>query len=1023
MLTINLEGLEKKVKPEMANSKKYLKLSRESISAISIPSDFTYYSRLKSMPTTISNIETEITKISDWIEEIIKSFTIVEKDNNNLVDSIIETYNNILKNVDSGLNGISSYINSKVNEKSDEFTETGEKLSKDDNSALVAIGNVFSELAEDIKSGELIVDIKEYAAKTCATIGSEISYAIESLGEGLKKVGATVANGVIGVVKGLAELIQSLLKGISLIAVAGSLVFSASSIATVLQLLSPIGVVGIELYKIYKENGGDTTKIDKFIADSVILAKGTLDALLQGVMGFIAEDYVGNAFDWFYTTDVGQTLDEYAFSPFKSDGVGTQIISGVGYVGGIIAISIATAGIGGIAAGATTAISGGSTVAVSAATAGIAGFGKYTSEKWAEFRDESWEGINRLYEKGDITEAQYNSFVYIRGLTDEGWTEIEQAYKNGEIGEEEFALMRKIRELPEDWATVENAFKGIAYGAASGLWESVQWYLGGKLSSFALKGASNLTNSAIRVGVDSAFNMADTPYRALIDSVTTGKDYEQAWIEQGGWQAMLSNLGIGMIGSVGGEVFDSLGGKINKKTGLSNEIYSISNVDDVVSLDALGSINTIDDAIILTLKKQGLPITKENIQFIRNKINAGDFSYITRANGARDKVKELLKQADISSGSINTIDDAIILTLRKQGIPVTPEEMSRLRNKIYSGDYKCITRMNGARDKVKELTGKIKRLVDVLNTGDTSDPRVVNMIQDSFEKWMGGNLYAEKLANQLIKLKQKYPALTFGINPDGGSYWNGSILTLRLGVNQVKWGDSGTLAHETGHLLFSLVLDEELPDNWNNIVAKSRVLSSNINNGKLMSMVDNLQKSRNQNYDKARELFIKEIRKKGYRTQAEFIQELERYLNKVGMESIIDLFKKEGIGSDIIDLIKDPNITPKDVATAYANGKISAIAEKLDRLKEGGSDCAISDIICSVYEGTHRDLNGKWLSYTYGHSQQYYSQDPLNAFHEIIANFTKLKISGNTKALEQIKNIFGDEFYFKLEETFNKLLE
>ena len=58
-----------------------------------------------------------------------------------------------------------------------------------------------------------------------------------------------------------------------------------------------------------------------------------------------------------------------------------------------------------------------------------------------------------------------------------------------------------------------------------------------------------------------------------------------------------------------------------------------------------------------------------------------------------------------------------------------------------------------------------------------------------------------------------------------------------------------------------------------------------------------------------------------------------------------------------------------------------------------------------------------------GHAKEYYAKNKKLSFHEIIANFTQLKMSGNTKALNELRNIFGDEFYLALEDTFNKLLE
>lgn len=997
MLTINIDGLEKRVKPELNNSEKNIKSARDLLSSIKIPSSFTYYSRLKSMPSTLLEIEEKMEETEKWIDERIKMFTSAESSNNNIVDSLVSSITSMVSFSNIGETAV--------------VTEQKNTA----NGIFENVTNFFSDAYDYISSGDFILDAKEFASKTASKVTdniksgiegflntgaqflsdvkSTIESGIENIGEALENVGAkivevgkwvyekaiptvvntimemlkttgaTIANIFIGAIKGLAELVQSLVKGVALLSIILNIGQDISNAVAFLgtALITSAPLV-IAIYTNAKDSGVDTTDFENFVSgfftktlpEFLNNSEKYLSLLFEQTMALFAEDYVGDVFDLFYDTKAGQVLDEHAIGVFKSDGIGTNIVSGVTYVVGIIAAAIFTGGAAGLATGGTTAITAG--------IAGVSGFGKYTSEKWAEFRDESWEGINRLYEEGEITEEQYNTFVYIRGLTDEGWAEIENAYKNGEIGEEEFALMQQIRELPEEWATAENAFKGITYGAASGLWEGVQWYLGGKLSSFALEGASKLTNSAIRVGIDSTFNATDTPYRALIDSMTTGKDLEQAWIEQGGWEAMLSNLGIGLIGSVGGEAFDNLGGKIDTGAGLSDEIYSVDKLDNAVPISF--------------------------------------------------------------SGSIKTIDDAIKATLNKYGIPITPEKIKVLRDRVYSGNYSCITRTNGARDKVIQLTSQIKSLVNVLNTGNISDPKVVKLIQDSFEKWMGDSPYAEKLASKLIKLKQKYPELTFEIDPDGGCYWYNGTKTLRLGNNNIIWGDSGTLAHETGHLLFDLVLNEKLPKKWDNIVAKARVLSSNKNNAQLLSTLSNLNDAYYANYDKAIEEFNQLIRKMGYGSQAEYVQAFESYLNKVDTDRVIDWLKGEGIiDSNTAKSLKGPGITKKDIATVYVKGKISTIKESLNRLKEGGSDCAISDIICSVYEGTNKDLNGREIYWTYSHSEEYYSKVPILAFHEIIANFTQLKMSGNTKALEQIRNIFGDEFYLELEKTFNKLLK
>lgn len=521
-------------------------------------------------------------------------------------------------------------------------------------------------------------------------------------------------------------------------------------------------------------------------------------------------------------------------------------------------------------------------------------------------RDSSWAGIQEMYEKGEISEDQINTFIAIRNLTDEEWLQIKKDYLEGNISKEEFEQIKQIREMPEDWTTLENGVKGIFYGVGTGVWEGVQWYLGGKLAGWAFKG-SKVATSATRIGVDTAFNAMDTPYRTLLDSLATGNTLEESWAARGGWQSMLTDVGIGFIGSTGGEVFD----------GIKN---------------------------------------------------------------ARNLAKR---------------------------------------------------------------TGQISDLMDVINTGDVSDPRVMSLMQNSFDDWLGkNNPYAEKLVNKLIELKQTYPNITWEVDANGGSFWNNYHKKLCVGDNQISWNDSGTFAHETGHLLFDLVLSGQVPADWDSIMAKARVLSSTTNNGQLAKTINNFNTNGQINYSKAYSSFENSLKNAGYKSIDDFVEawtkSIESDLNTTGLYDTMDSLRKAGFDEEIIQLLTDPNITPKDVATMYANTRIATIKESFDRLTDGGTDCAVSDIIDAVYLGWGEDIHGNPLAIGYGHGRNYYQNvdtnyvnagfnkgygESLFAFHEVIANFTQLKMSGNTKALQEIRDVFGDEFYLLLEDTFNKLLE
>lgn len=179
-------------------------------------------------------------------------------------------------------------------------------------------------------------------------------------------------------------------------------------------------------------------------------------------------------------------------------------------------------------------------------------------------RDSSWAGIQEMYEKGEISEDQINTFIAIRNLTDEEWLQIKKDYLEGNISKEEFEQIKQIREMPEDWTTLENGVKGIVYGGGTGVWEGVQWYLGGKLAGWTFKG-SKLATSAVRVGVDTGFNALDTPYRSLLSTISTETTFEEAWASQGGWKSVLTSVGVGLIGSMFGEGFDEI--KYRKKEG------------------------------------------------------------------------------------------------------------------------------------------------------------------------------------------------------------------------------------------------------------------------------------------------------------------------------------------------------------------------------------------------------------------------------------------------------------------------
>lgn len=686
MLSIDVDNLNNNTKPAMTDTIKYLDNAKDVFSTMKIPSDFTYAKRLNSISSEISNMRGKINSIKKWTEESIEKFKQVENDNISLIASLgtsasglLEKSSNIWESskekelLDGAKQTISNVLDFDLGEFVDSAKSVGAEIASDvkssvssliDTGAKIAgdIGNFF---ADKIGSGidfvaTKVTDVADFLYNNIIVPGWDI----------LKTVGASAANIVIGAVKGIGQLVESFVDVIimGLTGVASSVTGIYDGITYMASLITG--------------NEDDWSSLTS--------------KMWKNTMAYVAEDHVESAFNNFYkNTAVGQWLDENSAEIFKSDGIITNIVSGLGYVAGIVGISLLTFGVGGVAIGGTT-------VGVTAGTAGVAalaGTGKYTQEAWGNMRDSSFEGIKNMYEKGEITKEQYNSYVMIRNLTDEQWEQIVLDYKNGKISKEEFEMMKEIREMPDDWRTLENGLKGIGYGVANGVWEGIQWYVGGKLGSWAIEGSKTAT-SAVRVGVDTAFNAMDTPFRTAVDAIAYGKSLEEAWKDQGGWESVLTNLGIGLAGSVGGEVFDNLSSKVGKTNGV-NDITNVSKTAELEFDDPTDFIcskfnvdpNKVSDAEIVELANRLSDSDKIVLDKILSKqqLNLSNKNIIDNSKGEVSKQTEPIRFKN-ESEIAEFFDDPTLFIASKSNMRIeqikklSDSEIVELANKLSESD-------------------------------------------------------------------------------------------------------------------------------------------------------------------------------------------------------------------------------------------------------------------------------------------------------------------------------------------------
>lgn len=210
--------------------------------------------------------------------------------------------------------------------------------------------------------------------------------------------------------------------------------------------------------------------------------------------GFVSKEHVKNLFDSLYgDTGYGQWIknNAYGYETVRS------VTSGIGYVAGVVALTIVTFGAGGAAVGGSAA-AGSAVTSVSAGqlaiTAGAAGIGKGSEKAWNEgastIEGLVYGGANGLWEGA-------------------------QFYLGGKIGG-------------------SNLFSKLGTD---------------KLSVKAL-------NIASRVALDGIDGGAEGFAQPLLEMIYKDESFKELFEKNGGWNAVATNAAVGSISSAAGEAFN-----------------------------------------------------------------------------------------------------------------------------------------------------------------------------------------------------------------------------------------------------------------------------------------------------------------------------------------------------------------------------------------------------------------------------------------------------------------------------------
>lgn len=372
---------------------------------------------------------------NDYNESLnyLKNSTILEN-NNTTIDSIINGLDiRVLASVESDLKGAKTVFSNAITEErnlSNKITTTVQKYIEVETKAKekassfasgvavatgivaagaampilpavatgVAAGAVVGKIVDNkdqikdffVGIGKGIVDTGAKIVDGVATVATNIFTGIGSLfkkaGNAVVSLGKQTVSFCKSVLNGAAAFIKSAANfAVRTIASAANLVMSlvegvASFVEAIVDCAAMLGGVVCSLFT-------GAYDLGKWIGSKIMGTEfqSTTKAMwTKGIMPFVGTDYTGKAFDAIYETGLFKAIEDTAYGPFKREG-GTiySIGKGIGYTTGLIALTVATAGLG-------------SSTIISSGAAGAGAMGKSAQKNYNKLSDEEKENLGSI---------------------------------------------------------------------------------------------------------------------------------------------------------------------------------------------------------------------------------------------------------------------------------------------------------------------------------------------------------------------------------------------------------------------------------------------------------------------------------------------------------------------------------------------------------------------------------------------------------------------------------------------------
>ena len=345
-----------------------------------------------------------------------------------------------------------------------------------------------------------------------------------------------------------------------------------------------------------------------------------------------------------------------------------------------------------------------------------------------------------------------------------------------------------------------------------------------------------------------------------------------------------------------------------------------------------------------------------------------------------------LKQEQVKFESVTqALEDEYLITRRKEYelLPLTPEQ--------------------------EQLLDSLKVL---MNDGMGDINLIAALIANYRFLLSSGSIYANEIYH-LINIKQQVPEFTYESIEDGAHFSSTK--------NRVCMDDTNidTLNHETGHALFNYLAGREIPKEFEDLISRLRENPEYLAkvaeySKRFLDLKNNVEREVEETFMKSYDESITEEKRK----------EIEDFINNLNQREK-EKYRKLGYSEELLDIILGEMYTVEEYIAQDRRIKKQNMVDLILRTQYGPF-ISIGDFYDGIYVGKFKggvliDAQGEKIKPTFGHGIEYYSRGTEWAFNEMIANYSSIIKSKDSKlGLQQLKEHIGEELYMLLEEYYQK---